>query len=121
MSFIQSFSINTNNPNPFPFNIPAVQFAKDIELNPRVTIFVGDNGSGKSTLLEALALNAGLPLIGGQIANHPGFNVARLLQPYLKIDWERQTYQGFFFRAEDFSDFINSVEKDRLKIAGDLG
>jgi predicted ATPase len=121
MSFIHSFSVNTTKINPFPFNIPAVQFAKDIELNAQVTIFVGDNGSGKSTLLEALALNAGLPLIGGHIANHPGFDAARLLQPYLKIDWKRQTYQGFFFRAEDFSDFINSVEKDRLKIAGDLG
>lgn len=51
MSFIQSFSINTTKTNPFPFNIPAVQFAKDIELNARVTIFVGDKGSGKSTLL----------------------------------------------------------------------
>lgn len=49
MSFIQSFSINTTKTNPFQFIIPAVQFAKDIELNARVTIFVGDNGSGKST------------------------------------------------------------------------
>ena len=34
---------------------------------------------------------------------------------------EKADIPGFFFRAEDFSDFINSVEKDRLKITGDLG
>lgn len=28
--------------------------------------------------------------------------------------------KDFFFRAEDFSDFINSVENERNKIAGDL-
>ena len=28
--------------------------------------------------------------------------------------------KGFFFRAEDFSDFINSVEREKDKIAGDL-
>ena len=89
MSFIQSFSINTTKTNPCPFNIPAVQFAKNIELNAQVTIFVGDNGSGKSTLLEALALNAGLLLIGGRIANHSGFDAASLLQLYLKVDWKR--------------------------------
>lgn len=72
-------------------------------------------------MLKSLSHTAGLPLIGGYIANHTGLDAARLLQPYLKIDWKRQAYQGFFFRAEDFSDFINSVEKDRLKIAGDLG
>ena len=40
MSFIQSFSINTTKINPCPFNIPAVQFAKDIELNAQVVPIV---------------------------------------------------------------------------------
>ena len=121
MSFIRSFSINTTKQNPFPFNIPAVQFAKDIALN-NVTIFVGDNGSGKSSLLEAIAYKINLPLIGGFIKanNRTGFEAAELLQPYLNIDWKRQTSKGFFFRAEDFSDFINSVERDKNKIANDL-
>lgn len=85
-----------------------------------MTIFVGDNGSGKSTLLESLALKLNVPLIGGFIQNHPGFEVARILQSHMEIEWKRQTNKGFFFRAEDFSDFINSVENENRKIAGDL-
>ena len=109
MPFIQSISVETQKTVPFPFNVPAVQFAKDIILSTRVTIFAGDNGSGKSTLLESIAYKLNLPLIGGYIKNQPGFEAARILQPYISIDWKRQTNKGFFFRAEDFSDFINSV------------
>jgi predicted ATPase len=122
MPFIKSFSINTTKQQPFPFNIPAVQFAKNIALTKAVTIFVGDNGSGKSSLLEAIAYKINLPLIGGFIEanNRTGFDAAETLQPYLHMEWKRQTSRGFFFRAEDFSDFINSVEREKNKIAGDL-
>src|SRR5688500_9881920 len=111
MSFIKSFSINSSKQHPFPYNIPAVRFARDIILD-RVTILVGDNGSGKSTLLESIAFSLNLPLIGGYIQNHMGFEAARALRPYLNLEWIRQTSKGFFFRAEDFSDFINAVEKE---------
>lgn len=120
MPFLKSFSINTHKQNPFPFNIPAVKFAKQIDFNPKITIFIGDNGCGKSTLLEMLAIKLNLPLIGGYIGSHAGFEAARLLQPYLEIEWKRQTSKGFFFRAEDFSDFINSVENEQRKIGEDL-
>lgn len=122
MSFIRSFSIDTEKQNPFPFNIPAVKFAKEIVLGNTVNIFVGDNGSGKSSLLEAIAYKLNLPLIGGFIKanNRTGFEAAEILEPYLNIEWKRQTSRGFFFRAEDFSDFINAVERENNKIAGDL-
>jgi len=120
MPFLKSFSINTHKQNPFPFNIPAVKFAKQIDFNPKITIFIGDNGCGKSTLLETLALKLNLPLIGGYIGSHAGFEAARILQSYLEIEWKRQTSKGFFFRAEDFSDFINSVENEQRKIGEDL-
>ena len=55
-----------------------------------------------------------------QIQAHPGLEAARILQPYIKIEWKRQLSRGFFFRAEDFSDFINAVEQERNKIAGSL-
>ena len=120
MPFLKSFSINTGKKNPFPFNIAAVQFAQQIQFDKRVTIFIGDNGCGKSTLLESIALNLNLPLIGGHINDHAGFEAARLLQPYIEIEWKRQTHMGFFFRAEDFSDFVNSVQNENRKIANDL-
>ena len=120
MPFLKSFSINTDKKNPFPFNIAAVKFAKQIQLDNRVTVFIGDNGCGKSTLLETIALHINLPLISGFINDNRGFEAATLLQPYLEIEWKRETSKGFFFRAEDFSDFINSVDNERRKIAGDL-
>ena len=33
MSFIESFSINSQKKNPFPFNVLAVQLAKEIEVD----------------------------------------------------------------------------------------
>jgi predicted ATPase len=100
MSFLRSFSITSQKKNPFPFNVSAVQFAKEIELDNKVTIFVGDNGSGKSTLLETIAMSLNLPLIGGFISERPGFEAARILQQYLHIEWQHQTNKGFFFQAE---------------------
>lgn len=120
MPFLDSFSINTQKQNPFPFNIAAVKWAKQINLNPKVTILIGDNGCGKSTLLETIGLKLNLPLIGGFINSHAGFEAARLLQPFIEIEWKRQTHSGFFFRAEDFSDFVNSVENEQRKIGEDL-
>src|ERR1700754_2671401 len=102
MAFIKSLSINTEKKHPFPFNIPAVRMAKQVDLGAPVTIFVGDNGCGKSTLLESLALYINVPLIGGYISSHAGFEAARLIKPVMEIEWKRQTHKGFFFRAEDF-------------------
>ena len=120
MAFIRSFSIYADKQHPFPFNIPAVRFAKEVKLNEKVTIFVGDNGSGKSTLLESIAYHVGLPLIGGHIGASAGFEAARLLKPYLKIEWKWEVAKGFFFRAEDFSHFIDSVQREKMKISMDL-
>ena len=36
---------------------------KDLDLNPRFTLLVGDNGAGKTTLLDALAVAAGVWLV----------------------------------------------------------
>ena len=105
MSFIQSFSINTNRQQPFPYNIPAVRFAKNIALD-KINIFIGDNGSGKSTLLETIAYAIDLPLIGSYIKEVKDFEAARILKPYLQLNWKRDTQVGFFFSAEDFSVFL---------------
>jgi len=120
MPFIKSFTVATDKLQPFPFNIPAVKFAKNIVLDTPVSIFAGDNGCGKSSLLESIAFSLNLPLIGGYIKGHLGFNAAKLIKPFLQIEWKRQTSMGFFFRAEDFSDFINSIERGESRAMNDL-
>ena len=121
MSFIKSFSIDTDKTNPFPYNVPAIRFAKSVIVDNPVTIFVGDNGTGKSTLLESLGYKLNLPLIAGYISFQPGFEAAKQLQPFISLEWRNQTAKGFFFRAEDFSDFIKSIENERQKLAADFG
>jgi predicted ATPase len=120
MPFIKSFSIVADRQSPFPFNIAAVKSARHVALNSQVTILVGDNGCGKSTLLETIAYAVNLPLIGGYIVPKKGFEAAMLLQPYLTIETGRETTRGFFFRAEDFSAFLDSVEKEKQKLKEDL-
>jgi predicted ATPase len=56
MLFIKPVTVASVNQHPFPFCIPAVQFAKQVAINAGVTIFAGDNGPGKSTLLETMVL-----------------------------------------------------------------
>jgi predicted ATPase len=121
MAFIRSFSINTDKQHPFPFNIPAVRFAKEVALGEKVTVFIGDNGTGKSTLLESIAYAVDLPLIGGRIGGaSPSFAAAKEIKPYLEIQWKWELRKGFFFRAEDFSHFIDGVDREREKIAMEL-
>lgn len=120
MPFIKSISVNTDKVHPFPFNVPAIKFARNILLDKGVTIFVGDNGTGKSSLLESIALTVNVPLIGGYIGERPGFDAARIIKPILSFEWSRNTTRGFFFRAEDFSDFIDSVRDDRNNIENTL-
>jgi predicted ATPase len=54
-------------PAAYPGSIPAVArvLADGLDLDPGVTILVGENGSGKSTLVEAIAMAYGLSPEGG--------------------------------------------------------
>jgi predicted ATPase len=122
MAFIRGFCVETDRQHPFPFDIAAIRFARQrlVELDDRVTLFVGDNGTGKSTLLESIACRLNVPLIGGFMGSAKSFEAAKMLGPLLRIEWRRETSKGFFFRAEDFSHFIDSAERERMKISMDL-
>lgn len=121
MAIIRSFSINTDQQHPFPYNIPAVRYARSVELGEKITIFVGDNGCGKSTLLEGLAYYLDLPLIGGRIGGaSPSFLAAKTLKPFFEVHWKWELRKGFFFRAEDFSQFIDNADREKEKIAMEL-
>ncbi|HEY8957749.1 AAA family ATPase [Chitinophaga sp.] len=113
MPFLRSLSINTSHSHPFPFNVPAVKHGKNIAIDNRITIFTGDNGTGKSTLLESIAMRMNTPLIGDHIGKRDDFNAARSLQPYLQLEQVRKPLNGFFFRAEDFGDYIYKLKQQK--------
>ena len=111
MSYITSFSINPDRERPFPYDIPAVRYAKNIALSKTVTFIVGDNGTGKSTLLESLAFRLQLPHIDGSSYNTRSFQAAKKLANYIELSWGIKRSVGCFFRAEDFGDYVNSVDR----------
>ena len=120
MTYITRFSLNTPRSHPFPFDIPSVRFAQDIDLGAPVTCFVGDNGMGKSTLLEVLAFRLQLPHMDGTGYHGRGFAAARKLLPFLEIEFALLRTVGFFFRAEDFGDLLNSVDRQDQRLHAQL-
>lgn len=121
MPYIKKLSLNTNRENPFPYNVNSVRFAKDITLDSAVTFFIGDNGTGKSTLIETLACWLQLPHMDGNTYSKDSFSAARTLVPYLDVTWGIDMPTGFFFRAEDFGDLMNSATRRELEIKEQLG
>lgn len=119
MPYISSLNIETERTNPFPYNVPAVKFAKNIQFKTSVT-FIGDNGTGKSTLLETLAFRLQLPHMDGAGYGKKGFDAAKALLPFLKLNWTSERSIGFFFRAEDFGDLLNSVDRSDAELHGQL-
>lgn len=120
MPYLARFSLKTPRSHPFPFDIPAVRFAKDIDLGAPVSCFVGDNGMGKSTLLEVLAFRLQLPHMDGTGYHGRGFVAARKLLPYLEVEFAVHRSVGFFFRAEDFGDLLNSVDRQDQRLHAQL-
>ncbi|HML48459.1 MAG TPA: AAA family ATPase, partial [Clostridia bacterium] len=100
------------NPNAYPYTLPAVRSLEQLRLEQPVTFLVGENGTGKSTLLEAIALAFGFNPEGGTMNfrfqtydSHSGLGAAlRLIKgPYRPRD-------GFFLRAESFYNVATYIE-----------
>lgn len=101
----------------FPFDVPALRGAGEVDLASRVTIFAGENGSGKSTLLEAVALAAKLPTVGSAEAGDDGSLVLQQrLARTLTLVWRRRAHRGFFLRAEDFFGFARRLRTLRREM-----
>jgi len=120
MPYLKSVNINTEKANPFPFNVASVRYAKDIDLSNSINFFVGDNGTGKSTLLESIAFRLQLPHMDGSDYRKKSFQAAVTLAPYLELNYNIDRPIGFFFRAEDFGDFMNSVDRSDASLHSQL-
>ncbi len=101
----------------FPFSVPVIAALEQLDLGAAVTFFVGENGSGKSTLLEAIALAAGLPVVGAQDGTRdPSLQSQRALAASLSLGWRHRTHRGFFLRAEDFFGFQRRLARERVEL-----
>lgn len=120
MTYIKSLSITTHKTNPFPFNIPGIKYAKDLNLSNAINFIIGDNGTGKSTLLETIAFRLQLPHMDGSVYTKRSFEAAIKLSPYLELEFLIDRPIGFFFRAEDFGDYMNSVNRRDAQLHGQL-
>ena len=111
MSYISLIDLLTEKKNPFPFNVSSVKHCRNINMDSPITFFIGDNGTGKSTLIETIAYRLQLPHMDGSDYSKKSFNASKSLLPYLKISFNIDRPIGFFFRAEDFGDYLNSVDR----------
>jgi len=101
----------------YPFNVPAIRSLRRLEFAAsRITFFTGENGSGKSTLLEAIALNYGLSLEGGNrnfvFDSNPAQGDTYPLARAIKLSFRGpRTREGFFFRAETLWNLATKIDE----------
>jgi predicted ATPase len=114
-AFIRSVEIKSEDVDrrSYPLNLPAFRGVHSLDLDPRMTIFVGENGSGKSTLVEAIAVAAGFNAEGGTI----NFNFAtqrhrpELADHVRLVRGTLRPRTGFFLRAESFFNVATEIER----------
>jgi predicted ATPase len=121
MLYLSTVNISTERKHPFPYDIPAIKYAKNLDFSNQINFLVGENGSGKSTLLEAIACKLQLPHMDGRSYAKNSFDAAKTLLPYLELTWQIERSVGFFFRAEDFGDYLNSVHRVGTEIENQMG
>jgi predicted ATPase len=97
----------------YPLFLPALRGVRLLNLDPSMTIFVGENGSGKSTLVEGIAVAAGFNAEGGST----NFNFAtqghlpELAQHLRLVRNPKRPRTGFFLRAESFFNVASEIER----------
>jgi predicted ATPase len=105
----------------YPFNLPFLKNLSTLEINSKVTFFVGENGMGKSTLIEAIAIASGFNAEGG--TKNFNFNTrashSNLHQFIRTSRGTRRHTDGFFLRSESF--FNVATEIDNLGAVDSYG
>lgn len=114
--YLARISANDRDDADYALAIPAIRSLVDtpLELDPRVSFFVGDNGSGKSTLVEAIAVASKLNAEGGgrvqsfQFATRASHS--KLSEALVLEGSKRKPVNAFFLRAESFFNFATAAE-----------
>ncbi|MFU8887757.1 MAG: AAA family ATPase [Trueperaceae bacterium] len=101
----------------FPWSLPLLRAIRAIDLDPRMTLLVGENGSGKSTLLEALALAADLPTAGTHdLAHDPTLEALRPFAADMRLAWTARSRRGLFLRAEDYFGYVQRQRAQQAEL-----
>jgi len=117
--YLTDIRISGGRSESFPYSIPAIAKTKVIRLRSPVTCFVGANASGKSTLLEAIAIKSGRIVVGGKsLGQDDSLDAIRPFASDLKLTWSRRTSRGFFFRSEDFFNFMRRNKELSAELDG---
>ncbi|MDF1523185.1 MAG: AAA family ATPase [Trueperaceae bacterium] len=104
----------------FPFALDLLRGARRLEVDPAVTVLVGENGSGKSSLLEAIAIAAELPTAGAvDLEDDPTLDAVRPLADALRLEWTARSRRGLFLRAEDYFGYAQRVRRHRAELLAD--
>lgn len=112
--FIQEIKLKeTEDKSSYIFSLPVIRNLNKIEINKRVTFFVGENGTGKSTLLEAVAVSFGFNPEGGtRNFNFSTKETHSDLYKYLSvIKGVKRPKDGFFLRAESFYNVATNIDE----------
>lgn len=102
-----------DDPQRYPFNLPATRALETVQFSTPVTFFIGENGSGKSTLVEAIAIAWGFNAEGGSRNLRFSTRGAHSdLHRYLRLTKSpKKPRDGFFFRAESFFNVASEIDR----------
>jgi len=101
----------------YPWSLPLLRSTRAIDLDPRMTLLVGENGSGKSTLLEALALAADVPTAGAHdLARDPTLAGVRPFAAALRLTWTARSRRGLFLRAGDYFGYVQRQRAEQAAL-----
>jgi predicted ATPase len=118
--FLRSFALSSRPAGDYTDELPALQAVERVDLDPRVTFFVGENGSGKSTLVEALAVALRLNPEGGSRSYQLAFSTRAShsrLHRRVELEWlGLPPRNSFFLRAESVFNLASEVEREHREM-----